>query len=105
MTPIVHITDKEQALQRENANMLDTINKQAVSIEKLRKVVEMKDLTIEAQAAEIAALKAQPVQPALKELSDAEIDTVTVAHFRKPILPMFRGFARSIWNLRTGGAG
>ena len=47
MTPIVHITDKEQALQRENANMLDTINKQAASIEKLRKVVEMKDLTIE----------------------------------------------------------
>ena len=83
MTPIVHITDKEQALQRENANMLDTINKQSVSIEKLRKVVEMKDLTIEAQEeelkkhrelclkhlvmfdefqAEIAALKAQPVQ-------------------------------------------
>lgn len=52
MTPIVHITDKEQALLRENANMLDTINKQAVSIEKLRKVVEMKDLTIEALKAD-----------------------------------------------------
>jgi hypothetical protein len=46
------VTDRELALERENANMLDTINKQSISIEKLRKVVEMKDLTIEALKAD-----------------------------------------------------
>ncbi len=45
---ITHITPRELALERENAKQLQTIRVQAV--------------TVEAQAEELAALKAQPVQ-------------------------------------------
>lgn len=52
---ITHITEREQALRRENERYLKTINIQAVTIEAQQE--ELAKLR-----AEIAALKAQPVQ-------------------------------------------
>ena len=73
MTDIVNITPREQALERENARLLDTINNQAEKLEKLRKAIEMNLLTIEAQKEEIAKLKAQPVQESITLPSDKTV--------------------------------
>ena len=52
MTPIVHITDKEQALQRENERLTEALEKAYTCLDKSRNAVRIQDVTIEALKAD-----------------------------------------------------
>ena len=70
MTPIVHITPKEQALQRENESLLQALRISSFTVETQAEQIDKLKAACDKFSESEMLLKAQPVQPAL---TDAEL--------------------------------